>query len=378
MKKFIYKISTLILAVLILCTVIGCSKTENEEQPKLATPEVVISYGGLAVWGEVENALHYLYVIDDGAEKAIGECKLQLEENQTLKVKAVSGKDGYLDSDYSAPQKYVKGEASAHDHIDVNDDGVCDKCSESVTVELSFYAINDLHGKIMDNDSQPGVDELTTYIKNLYADDAREEILLSSGDMWQGTVESSSNKGNLMTEWMNDIGFASMTLGNHEYDWGAEAIAANGKIANFPILGINVTQDGKPVDYCQGSAVVERGGIKIGIIGAIGNCLSSISGDFSGGLEFATGSKLTSLVKAESERLRNEEGCEFIVMSIHDGYDTATVGVTSITGGEIRYYDTSLSNGYIDLVFEGHTHKRYILQDEYGVYHLQGGGENGY
>ena len=377
MRKFLIKISTVIIAVLVLCTFIGCSTTQDE-QPKLTAPEVVISYDGLAVWGEVDNALHYIYVIDDGAETSTAKCSVQLEENRSIKVKAVSGKEGYADSDYSAPQKYVKTAPVEHPHTDVNNDGICDKCSTSVTVELSFYAVNDLHGKVMDNSgSQPGVDEFTTYMKALYADDAREEILLSSGDMWQGTVESSSNKGQLMTEWMNEVGFVSMTLGNHEYDWGAGVIASNAELANFPLLAINVTQDGKAVDYCQPSTVVERGGVKIGIIGAIGNCLSSISGDFTDGLEFATGGNLSALVKKESERLRNEEDCDFIVFSIHDGgTGFSAAGVNYVTDGEIRYYDTALSDGYVDLVFEGHSHQRYILQDKFGIYHLQGGGEN--
>ena len=41
------------------------------------------------------------------------------------------------------------------------------------------------------------------------------------------------------------------------------------------------------------------------------------------------------------------------------------------------YYDISLSSGgYVDIVFEGHTHQNYTLKDSYGVYHIQGGGEN--
>lgn len=266
-----------------------------------------------------------------------------------------------------------------HVHSDVVKDGICDECGEVITTELSFYAVNDLHGKFIDTDSQPGLDELTTYIKNLYADTSREEILLSSGDMWQGTVESSTNKGKLMTEWMNEVGFVSMTLGNHEYDWGSDVLTPNSELAEFPFLAINITYNYQPVDYCQASTIVEKGGIKIGIIGAIGDCLSSISGDFTEGLAFATGNKLTSLVKDESERLRNEEGCDFIVYSIHDGGSNfSSSGINSVTNRDMAYYDTSLSNGYVDLVFEAHTHQRYILQDEYGVYHLQGGGENGY
>ena len=86
-----------------------------------------------------------------------------------------------------------------------------------------------------------------------------------------------------------------------------------------------------------------------------------------GGFTFKTGSALTALVKAEAERLR-AEGVDFIVYSIHDGSDSST--------GISAYYDESLSNGYVDLVFEAHTHQTYVRKDSYGVYHLQGGGEN--
>lgn len=253
--------------------------------------------------------------------------------------------------------------------------------SDSQKIELSFYAVNDLHGKFMDTATQPGMDEFTSYMKGLYADGRREEILLSSGDMWQGSVESSANKGQLMTEWMNELGFVSMTLGNHEYDWGTQALNPNSQSAEFPFLAINVTYNGQAVDYCRASTVVEKSGVKIGIIGAIGDCLGSISGDYTEGLEFATGNELTALVKKESVRLREKEGCDFIVYSIHDGYEenTSATSVKSVTRRDISYYyDTSLSDGYVDLVFEGHTHKRYMLKDEYGVYHLQGGGENRY
>jgi 2',3'-cyclic-nucleotide 2'-phosphodiesterase (5'-nucleotidase family) len=40
------------------------------------------------------------------------------------------------------------------------------------------------------------------------------------------------------------------------------------------------------------------------------------------------------------------------------------------------YYDTVLSDGYVDLVFEADTHYSYVLIDEQGVYHLQAGGNN--
>ena len=102
------------------------------------------------------------------------------------------------------------------EHTDHNDDGNCDNCALSVLVALDFYSINDLHGKLADGDSHIGVDELTTYWKQ--KQETENVILLSAGDMWQGSAESNMTNGMILTDWMNELGFAAMTLGNHEYD----------------------------------------------------------------------------------------------------------------------------------------------------------------
>ena len=263
------------------------------------------------------------------------------------------------------------------EHLDENDDGSCDECGIYVIVCLDFYVINDLHGKFADTSAQPGVDELTTYLKNARKTDDNV-VLLASGDMWQGSSESNLTKGLIITEWMNEMDFVSMTLGNHEYDWGEEYIENNRAIAEFPFLAINVYEraTNQPVDYCSPSVMVDVGGATVGIIGAIGDCYSSIAGDKVEDIYFKTGKELTALVKAESERLR-AAGADLIVYSLHDGYGSSFSSLTSLSNTQLRsYYDHSLSDGYVDLVFEGHTHQRYVLMDSHGVYHLQNGGDN--
>ena len=262
-------------------------------------------------------------------------------------------------------------------HTDEDNDGSCDDCGISVIITFDFYALNDLHGKFDDTDSQGGVDELSTYLANAYNTDDNV-ILLSSGDMWQGSFESNSTKGLIITDWMNELDFVSMTLGNHEYDWGEEHIKANVALAEFPFLAINIYErdTNERVDYVQSSVLVERGGMKIGIIGAIGDCYSSISGDKVEEVYFKTGAALTELVKAESEKLR-AEGADYIVYSIHGGFGSNSSASMVQTSSLRGYYDASLSkDGYVDLVFEGHTHRSYAFEDEYGVPHLQNGGDN--
>ena len=264
-------------------------------------------------------------------------------------------------------------------HVDQNDDGLCDICKEVMLVSFDIYTINDLHGKLTDGENHPGVDELSTYLRQAQ-DMSENTILLSTGDMWQGAPESNLTQGTIITEWMNGMGFAAMTLGNHEFDWGEEAIRKNAELAEFPILAINIydKETRQQVDYVQSSTVIERNGVQIGIIGVMGDCYSSIATEHTTGIYFVTGAELSKLIRAEAALLRSQ-GVDFIIMSIHDGYDQTTSGktATEIHGRELSgYYDSGLSDGIVDLVFEAHTHQRYILKDQHGVYHMQGGGDN--
>ena len=240
--------------------------------------------------------------------------------------------------------------------------GLCDVCGSDVIETIDFYNFNDLHGKFEDSDSNPGVDEITSYLEDrFYLDDY--VVLLSSGDMWQGGSASNSTKGKIITDWMNYLGFEAMALGNHEFDWGSGAVRENAAVADFSILGINIydNETGERVDYCKASVMIERGGVKIGVVGAIGNCHSSIAKDKNKDFIFKTGEDLTNLVKAESTKLRSE-GADVIIYLLHSDDED---------------YDISLSSGgYVDVVFEGHTHQKYATTDAYGVPHVQDGGDN--
>ena len=262
-------------------------------------------------------------------------------------------------------------------HTDVANDGFCDQCSQFLLVMVDFYTVNDIHGKLADADTHPGLDELSTYLTNAKETDDHA-IFLSAGDMWQGSSESNLTKGLIMTDWMNEMGFSAMAMGNHEFDWGETPAEDNYTAAEFPLLAINIydRSTNQQVSYCKSSTMVDLGQIQIGIIGAIGDCYSSIASDKVEDIYFKTGRDLTQLVKTESQKLRGE-GADFIVYLLHDGYGSNKTNTTSVSNSQIgSYYDASLSDGYVDLVFEGHTHKKYILTDSYGVYHLQGGGDN--
>ncbi len=365
MIKRVRKNILLGLLLVLLVNIAACSPIEPEA---LSVPSLTAE-GTVIRWEAVEGAVGY--EIACGYELVtlnVGVTEYEGREGESVRVRAVGDGKRYLDSPWSEPI------ACGHIHTDENFDDYCDGCAQYLFVVIDFYAINDLHGKFCDTDSQPGVDELSTYLKNAKKKDAHS-IFLSSGDMWQGSAESNLTGGAIITEWMNAMDFSAMTLGNHEFDFGEDAIRENLAIADFPFLAINIYDNGtgERVDYCEPSVMIDLGAVQVGIIGAIGDCYSSISSDMVEGVHFKTGLALASLVRAEAEKLR-DRGADFIVYSLHDG--NSLRGTQNVqTSALSSYYQSSLAD-YVDIVFEGHSHSAYVLKDDRGTYHLQGGGEN--
>ncbi|MBR3591833.1 MAG: bifunctional metallophosphatase/5'-nucleotidase [Clostridia bacterium] len=359
MKKLTNLIVTIILTLSIL---LCCGCTDENTNSQLSDNSVIYNEDGSLVEDTSKG------------DSSIGDREEQDNEQNDNQSNNQQG-SGSGDNNQSSA---ASGDTGCKKHKDSNKDEICDVCKKSVIVYVDFYNINDLHGKLDDGDGHIGVDELTTYLKNARKTDDHS-FFISSGDMWQGQAESNMTKGIIMTDWMNELDFTAMAIGNHEYDWGGEYIKQNADFAEFPFLAINIYDraTNKLVDYCKPSVMVDAGAVQIGFIGAIGDCYSSIAVDKCDDVYFKVGSQLTSLVKAEADELRHN-GADYIVYILHDGYGSSNYGsTTQISSSQIRsYYDVALSDGYVDLVFEGHTHQGYRLIDEHGVYHIQNRGDN--
>lgn len=223
------------------------------------------------------------------------------------------------------------------------------------TKYIDFYSINDTHGaaeyKMNGSTYQIGINRLSDYYFKQTRANPEGSVVLSSGDMWQGSADSNLTNGELMVSWMNLVGFESMAIGNHEFDWGVGKIASNQEIANFPFLGINIKDpSGRRPSWAVPSKVITRYGIKIGIIGAIGKLESSIATSTLGGYTFDA--YYASEVSEEATRLR-ANGCKMVVVSVHNGS-----------------FDTEYCRN-VDAVFEGHSHSNYYNTDSYGIPHVQ-------
>ena len=215
---------------------------------------------------------------------------------------------------------------------------------DSENVYFDFYELSDFHGAIKydSSSSQIGIERLSTYLDNKRTLNPGGTILLSGGDMWQGSAGSNLTKGNLVTYAMNVINFDAMTLGNHEFDWSSSWIINNKEKANFPFLAANLVNisDGKNPDFVSSSTILTRGEYKIGVIGTIGeNIKDTILASAVEGYEF---NKEIETVKSETAKLK-EQGCDIVVWSSHN--DLAYLKKI-VTGADLD----------VDIIFGGHSH----------------------
>lgn len=136
-------------------------------------------------------------------------------------------------------------------------------------VRLQIVSINDFHGALTESGKNPGAAKLVNYIEKVRGQNPEGSILVSAGDMFQGSPDSNLLYGKTVVDVMNYAQFDAMTLGNHEFDWGMDVLKQRILQSAFPYICANVIdkRTGKPADFVKPYSVLERKGVKIGIIG---------------------------------------------------------------------------------------------------------------
>lgn len=234
---------------------------------------------------------------------------------------------------------------------------------------IQIISTNDIHGQVKPTDYYPGLSALGAKMQSIASTGDRYNILIDQGDLYQGTAEAGLSNGYNLDDFLLVNGFESTTLGNHEFDWGEQRIIDHVNYSSTTILANNVryVDDGSSPDWATPYKLVSRNGVKIGIIGAVGDVEGSIASSKMQGMTFLTGDDLTEQIQKDSTALK-EMGADFIILSLHDGGYEENNRISSLP-----YYDiNALSGTYVDLVLEAHTHQRYRFYDKKGVWHIQG------
>jgi len=118
-----------------------------------------------------------------------------------------------------------------------------------------------------------GIAELSTLIKNIRRDE-ENVFLFDAGDIFTGAL-SRLTDGALMFEFMITMGYDAMSIGNHEFDYGEEILAWGKNKVPFPVLSANLFYKGTDHPFAQHHTIIERDGIRIGVIGILGQDAAS-------------------------------------------------------------------------------------------------------
>ncbi len=229
---------------------------------------------------------------------------------------------------------------------------------------LTVLHINDMHSrfepitKFNNNCSREddeegecfgGVARLKSFLDARRADLANTNVLaLDAGDQFQGSLFYTTYKGAAAAELMEAIGFDAMTVGNHEFDDGPEALAAFVDRVSFPVLGGNIVavSGNLLAGRLQDHAVFERGDEKIGVISAVSTD-TEVTSSPGPGIRFTDEVEHLRRAVAELEGL----GINKIIALTHVGFPrdmeiaASVPGIDAIVGGHSNTYLSSTDSG---------------------------------
>jgi len=154
---------------------------------------------------------------------------------------------------------------------------------------LHILHINDLHSRIepinrfdstcsADDEAEGkcfgGVARVATKINEVrdqLVAEGKNVIVLDAGDQFQGSLMYTTYKGAAEAEFMEQIGFDAMAVGNHEFDDGPIKLREFIDLVSFPVISgnLDLSAEGLLKDHVQNHVVLEVGGEKIGIISAL-------------------------------------------------------------------------------------------------------------
>lgn len=218
---------------------------------------------------------------------------------------------------------------------------------------LTLLQVNDLHGYLEPHPEAfrgrgkfnyrtcGGLARIASIFKRVRAERPGEVLALDNGDTFHGTFVAGQSRGEAMLPLMNALAFDAMTL-HWEFAYGPVQVRKLAAGLAYPTLASNIydkVSDRLAFDPC---CVIERGGLRIGIIGIASNIVDkSMPPSYSEGVRFTLGN---SELPGHIERLRRVDKVDLVLVLSHLGFAQDARLATEVAG--------------IDALISGHTHNR--------------------
>jgi 2',3'-cyclic-nucleotide 2'-phosphodiesterase (5'-nucleotidase family) len=227
----------------------------------------------------------------------------------------------------------------------------------------------DMHGRVFPIDyytnkyDNVGITKVATLVKEARKTDPNL-LLVDSGDTIQGTpLEYFHNKRNNtppdpMMLAMNALHYDSMTVGNHEYNFGLKVLEKARNEAKFPWLSANTYNKGTQTTHYAPFIVKEVDGVRVGVLGlttpGIPNWENVPNYE---GLEFH---ETVSEAKKWVPILREKEKVDLVVITMHMGIEEdLRTGITNPSQVANENAAVAIARGVpgVDVILMGHTHR---------------------
>ncbi len=244
--------------------------------------------------------------------------------------------------------------------------------------QITILHTNDMHSRltgdgpevdyspmVVNNDEVlGGFARLATLIKQQKAADPAGTLVLDAGDFYMGTLFNTVEpKTGFQLHLMKEMGFDFTTIGNHEFDYGPQALAgainAAKKFGDIPeIISSNLIfdktdprddaleslfKDGTIIPY----KIVEVKGVRIGIFGLLGIDAADVAPLKAP----VTAAKQIKTARKTAKMLKKEKGADLVFCLSHSG--VYPDGKGGFEGEDVKLAKKVKD---IDVIFSGHTH----------------------
>ncbi|MGN8896450.1 bifunctional metallophosphatase/5'-nucleotidase [Flavonifractor sp. HCP28S3_F3] len=231
---------------------------------------------------------------------------------------------------------------------------------------LTIIGTSDTHGNIwgysyedMKESTGDGLARVATYVSQVRAENPNT-ILVDAGDTIQGTIMtddlySKDTKDHPVPAALNYMGYDAWVLGNHEFNFGVDTLKSIIAQADMPVLAANIKNADGSYFTGAGYTIVERGGVKVAIIGVDTPNIPRWDG-----------------TKQGVSDLTFEPMADAVAACIKEIGDKADVIMVSAHAGLSAEYSTDGADAAqtildkcpeVDVLQLGHTHTTYINND---------------
>ncbi|MFC7176235.1 bifunctional metallophosphatase/5'-nucleotidase [Halosegnis marinus] len=254
------------------------------------------------------------------------------------------------------------GTTGGVDAAETNTTNVTSNHTATVTV-LSF---NDIQTAAAQDGNFPRLVQLVEERRTALGRD--NTVLAGGGDDVSPHALGPVSQWRVATSVLNEMDPAADVIGNHEFDFGYDAVSDIQNDSEFPWLATNVVENGTddPFQNTNSYEIVERNGVRIGFIGLIdeGATYGKTNIDFA-----AQGLDVRNVSEAGPEaaaRLKSEENVDVVVALAHTGIGDAQEIARAddgnidaiLVGDDEQYYPPEETSGTV--ISEGQARAMYL------------------